>query len=384
MNLKEYIEKENLILPDYSNLNIVDLVSTLYSRYGVDIKNNENIKKLDKIIPNKKHTVLILIDGMGSNLASLLDDNSLLKNNKIDDMLTVSPSSTACVLTSLATAKYPSEHGIIGWYNYNRKFDITYLPLLFIDRKNNKSLSEYNIKSSDIFIKESKLNNLKVKTNVLYHENICNSTYSNYVANNRTAYKSIEDAFDKIIDIISINNETFTYLYISDIDDLEHDNGYNHPKVIEKLTYIDSQIKRLENIKDVTTIITADHGQTNVKNDIIMDFNKYNKYFYAYPGIDYGMVTYYVKKGMEKEFETEFNNNYQNQLFLFKTEEFIDLNIFGPNNNNIISNLGEYISLCNQDSYLVNDVNIEEYVGKTKGNHSGLTKDEMIIPLIVI
>ena len=384
MNLKEYIEKENLILPDYSNLNIVDLVSTLYSRYGVDIKKNENIKKLDKIIPNKNHTVLILIDGMGSNLVSLLDDNSLIKNNKIDDMLTVSPSSTACVLTSLATAKYPSEHGIIGWYNYNRKFDITYLPLLFIDRKNNKSLSEYNIKSSDIFIKESKLNNLKVKTTVLYHENICNSTYSNYVANNRTAYKSIEDAFDKIIDIISINNETFTYLYISDIDDLEHDNGYNHPKVIEKLTYIDSQIKRLENIKDVTTIITADHGQTNVKNDIIMDFNKYNKYFYAYPGIDYGMVTYYVKKGMEKEFETEFNNNYQNQLFLFKTEEFIDLNIFGPNNNNIISNLGEYISLCNQDSYLVNDVNIEEYVGKTKGNHSGLTKDEMIIPLIVI
>lgn len=56
----------------------------------------------------------------------------------------VSPSSTSCVLTSLATATYPSEHGIIGWYNYNREYDISYYPLLFIDRKQNKSLKEFN------------------------------------------------------------------------------------------------------------------------------------------------------------------------------------------------------------------------------------------------
>ena len=73
-------------------------------------------------------------------------------------------------------------------------------------------------------------------------------------------------------------------------------------------------------------------------------------------------------------------------MHLFKTEEFIDNKVFGPNKGNqfISNNLGEYISLCNSDSQFINSTEIDEYYGKTKGNHSGLTKDEMVIPLIVI
>lgn len=29
---------------------------------------------------------------------------------------------------------------------------------------------------------------------------------------------------------------------------------------------------------------------------IVMDFNKYHRYFYSYPTIDFGTVCYYVKK----------------------------------------------------------------------------------------
>ena len=47
-------------------------------------------------------------------------------------------------------------------------------------------------------------------------------------------------------------------------------------------------------------------------------------------------------------------------------------------------NLGEYISICRKGRYLINNPNIEKYYGKIKGNHSGLSCDEMIIPLIII
>ena len=40
------------------------------------------IKKLANIVKLKKHTVLILIDGMGSNLIDILKKSSLLKRNK--------------------------------------------------------------------------------------------------------------------------------------------------------------------------------------------------------------------------------------------------------------------------------------------------------------
>lgn len=389
MNLKEYIEKEKLLLPNYDNLNFVDLVKYLYNKYGVECEENDNIKKLKQIIPNKKHTVFILVDGMGSNLIEILDDNSILKNNKVADMITVSPSSTGCVLTSLATATYPSEHGIIGWYNYNREHNIDYYPLLFSDRKHNKSLKEFNIKVEDIFKVKSKLNELNVKTTVLYPDYIYNSIYSNYVANNdiRKYYTTMEDAFNKILEITSYDKETFTYLYLPNVDNLEHDNGFDNKIVLNEIYNIEAQLKRLNN-KDILTIITADHGQTNVdtNKDIVMDFEKYDKYFYAHPGIDFGMATYYIKKGMEDEFLQEFNKDFENKMYLFKTEEFIENNIFGPNENNsyLLDNLGEYISICNHDSQFINSPEIEDYYKKTKGNHSGLTKDEMIIPLIII
>lgn len=387
MKLKEYIEKEKLLLPNYNSLNIVDLVKYLYSKYGVKCDENDNIEKLKNIIPNKKHTVFILIDGMGSNLINTLDNNSILKKNKVTDMITVSPSSTGCVLTSLATATYPNEHGIIGWYSYNREYNIDYYPLLFCDRKQNKSLYDFNIKANDIFKVNSKLNELNVKTTVLYPNYICDSVYSNYVANNsiRRAYTTLENAFEQIIEIVSSNEETFTYLYFPNIDNLEHDNGVNSKVVLNEIHNIEAQLNRL-NDDNVVVVITADHGQTNITKDIVMNFNKYNKYFYSYPGIDFGMATYYIKKGMEEEFVKEFTKDYKDKMYLFKTKEFIDNKIFGlsENNMNILNNLGEYISLCNSDAQFINSPEIEEYYGKTKGNHSGLTQDEMIIPLIVI
>lgn len=387
MDLKEYIKKENLILPNYNNLNIVDLVKFLYGKYNVKYVENKNTKKLGEIIPDKKHTVFILVDGMGANLVNLLDDESILKKNEVVDMLTVSPSSTGCVLTTIATATYPSEHGMIGWYNYNRKYNIDYYPLTFNDRKHNKSLKEYNITAEDIFKIKSKINELNVKTNVLYPSYIYDSVYSNYVANSsiRSSYSDLADAFNQIEKIISLNEKTFTYLYIPDIDSLEHDNGVNSEIVLNKLKEIESYLCKLPK-DDVAIVITADHGQTNVSDDITMDFEKYNKYFYAYPGIDFGMATYYVKKNQEEEFVKQFNNDYKGKMYLFRTKKFIDSNVFGPNENNdyLISNLGEYISLCNSNAQFINSLEIDEYYGKTKGNHSGLTKDEMIIPLIVI
>lgn len=117
-----------------------------------------------------------------------------------------------------------------------------------------------------------------------------------------------------------------------------------------------------------------------------MDFEKYDKYFYAYPGVDFGMATYYVKRGLEREFVSEFNKDYKDKMYLFKTNEFIDNEIFGPKekNNYILDNLGEYISLCNKNAQFINSLEPEEYLGKTKGNHSGLIDVEMIIPLIII
>ena len=387
-NLRKVLEKNNFVIPNYKNLNIVDLAKTIYSRFGIKFESNSNIEKLSQLIPNNNHVLLILSDGTGSNLIDKLSSDSILRKNKKCDLITVFPSTTGCVLTSLVTATYPSTHGIWGWFNYNKDLDRDYYPVLFIDRKTKKSLNKFNIDSKDIFKIDSVLKKLNVKMNVLFPDYINDSVYSNFVANkeDRHPYTNFDDIVEFMRMNCQTNDKSYTYLYLPHIDDIEHNNGVDSKLVLNKLKEIESLVEKLSDNKNLTIIFTADHGQTNIAKDIVLDFKKYGKYFYAYPSIDYGTASYYIKKDCIEDFVREFEKDYKDSMYLFKTEDFVQENMFGIGKMSTYAkdNLGEYISICKKGSYLINDTNIEEYYGKIKGNHSGLTEDEMKIPLIVI
>ena len=303
------ILKNDFIMPNYSNVNIVDLMRSIYCKYGIKTEMNKNVETFKTMIPNNKHTLFVLSDGTGSNLINKLNDNSILKRNKKKDIITVFPSTTACVLTSVVTAHFPERHGIWGWFNYDRSFDIDYRPLLFCDRKSETDLLDYNIKQQQLFVQDSLLNNLNTKVNVLFPNYIYDSVYSNFVINKKNRY-SYND-FNDIVNFMEKNckneDESYTYLYIPDIDTLEHENGIDNEIVKNKLEEIETLIEKICKNKDLTIIFTADHGQINITKDIILDFEEYSNMFYAYPSIDYGTASYYIKKGYENAFEKSFN-----------------------------------------------------------------------------
>ncbi len=382
------IVKNNFLIPNYNNPNIVDLMRAIYCRYDVKIKTNKNIEMFKELIPYNKHILFILSDGTGSNLINKLSDDSILKRNKKEDIITVFPSTTACVLTSLVTAEFPEVHGIWGWFNYDRNLNLDYCPLLFCDRKNGTDLVNYGIEPKQLFQQDSLLNSLKTKVNVLFPNYISDSVYSNFVINkeNRYSYNDFDDIVTFMKNNCQNENESYTYLYLPDIDTLEHENGIDSEIVQNKLKKIENLIEQICMNKDLTIIFTADHGQTNITKDIVLDFKEYEDMFYSYPSIDYGTASYYIKKGYKKKFEKSFKEKYEQDMFLFKTTDLIDNNFFGIGNfkPRAKDNLGEYTSICKKGTYLINDPNIEKYHGKIKGNHSGLSSDEMIIPLIII
>lgn len=393
MNLVECFDNKNMIYPDYKKCSIIDVVRTIYKYCGYQYKLDNTNREIDQYIKNKKHILLILSDGMGSNLIDSLSNEMLLKRNKVADLLTVCPTTTGCALSSVATAEYPSTHGMIGWYNHNRDRNIDYYTLLFKDRHSGKNLRELRINEKDIYVCESVMNKLKRKTIALFPEKIVNSDFSKFILNkNRLAYNSIVEAFNKVSNNIqkNINVETFTYLYLPYVDSEAHYNGVYSKEVKNVINEIENELIKLkgQKIKDLEIIIIADHGQIDVtEQNITMDFEKYNKYFYALPGIDFGTATYYVKNDKKEEFLEEFKKDYKDRMYIFKTDEFIKNNIFGKDkiSQYMKSNLGEYISFCKKGAYFVNTVNnTERYIGKIKGSHSGFSKEELTIPLIVI
>ena len=285
MNLVECLENNDMILPDYKKCSIIDAVRIIYNYCGYRYNYENTNKEITQYIKNKKHILLILSDGMGSNLIDSLSDNMLLRKNKVTDLLTVFPTTTGCVLSSVATAEYPSIHGMIGWYNHNRDKNIDYYTLLFQERYSGKNLEELGIKEKDIYVCESVMNKLKRKTIALFPETIVNSNFSKFILNkNRFAYNSIEEAFNKAADNIQKNKdmETFTYLYLPYVDSESHYNGVYSKNVNKVINEIEKELIRLisRKIQDLEVIIIADHGQIDViGQDITMDFEKYKQYF---------------------------------------------------------------------------------------------------------
>lgn len=147
-NLKENIEKLNNYLSDtsYNDIDIVDLIKYLSSKFGVKQEiQKEKYQRLEEYIGDSKKVLLVLVDGLGYYKVNELSDNSILKKNLRTGIRTVNPTSTACVLTSVCSAKYPSEHGIFGWWQYLRSQNLNYCPLPMVERKTGKKVEDKGI-----------------------------------------------------------------------------------------------------------------------------------------------------------------------------------------------------------------------------------------------
>lgn len=383
-NLKEIMQKENFVYPDSTLPNIIDVVRTIYTHCGTkeSFQINDQIKN---IIPNKKNILFILVDGMGSNLIDNLPDTSILKSHRLLDINTVFSTTTGCVLPSIAMAKYPATHGLYGWYGYNHDLKLNFKTLPYLNRD---TLEPLTISPNEIFKYPSIMDNLSRRTHAIFPENLVNSVYSNYVAseNKRKSYSNYECIPPMINNLLKESPENFIYLYISQVDSKEHKLGPYSKETKEELSKVELLIENIINTvnsNDFLVVITADHGQLTIHEEVTMDFDKYNKYFYALPTIDFGTASYFVKKTYQKQFIEEFTKDYKNKMYLFSSDELYDQNFFGNEKTKEgRSGLGEYISICVPGVVFVNDCILKTL--NIKGNHTGLTPEEIKIPLIVI
>ena len=343
------------------------------------------MKDFKKYVKNNKNIIFILVDGFGYNLVNSLSNESVLKKNLKKKLNTVFPSATGCVLNSIITGRYPSETGLFGWYGYHRKSETEYYTLLLNDRKTNENLK---LDDKDIFKYDTVFNKFNRKVNIIFPNFLLNSRFSKHVIghNNAYGYNNYKEAFDIISKNIKEEHESFTYLYIPEIDTLEHRTGVYTEDVYSKINELENAISDFIEANDnFEIILTADHGQTNINNIVTMDFDKYNEYFYASPSIDLGTATFFVKEEYREIFKREFQKDFNNSMILYTKEELLKNDFFGKNRTKYAEDcLGEYISLCKKGYAFYNRENEYNEKDRIFGNHTGLTKDEMEIPLIVI
>lgn len=367
---------KNIIIPDY-NKSLMNISTSILKHYNVETKFS-TLPELDKKLEeNYRNVILILVDAMGSEiLKKHLNETEYLRNNQIDILTSVFPSTTVAATTSILTAKPPINTGWIGWFQYIKEEDRSVIFFYNQDFYDNQYKFDYNV--GEKYAPITKIYDLIENKN---KDVIAKEIFPEFRI---PEHKEFKDVCNTILKETKNNNRNFIYAYWDKLDTYLHQEGTESEKVRNHLKEINGNIEELmaDLGDDSIVIITADHGQIDVEEIILFDYKDITDTFRHNPSIEARATAFFIKEGEEKNFENNFNKHFRDKFILFKSEDFIESKLLGDDSKHykLKEFLGDYFAIA-IDKYSF------KMVLSKKGftaQHAGLTKDEMLIPLIVI
>jgi len=388
--------KNKIIYPNYEN-SILNLTSSLLECFDVPAE-FPPLKQLDITELKKNQNVIFLIlDGLGNNLLEKFDDCCrLLSEFRLDVITSVFPSTTTAAITSMMTGISPFEHGAIGWSLYFKEHFklIDFIPV-------NDSVSQENLakKFPSIFnmlppkniFEKIREKNSEIKLFQLSPVTIYNSNYNKKISSGAEviAYEKFEHLFQIMKHLVSEKGKKLIVIYSSFPDALEHRFGVYSQEVRDLLTEFNLELEKfLSKVKNTNSslIISADHGLIDIKKYHQLDANSPiypNLILPAFP--EPRFVSFFVKQHKLKEFE-EAVNALDSEFLFMKREQFLSSELIAGNriHPKIDDFVGNYVGIATGTSAFKNVFPNFPKPPIFKAHHSGLTPDEMFVPLIKI
>jgi hypothetical protein len=357
-----------------------------------DLPEEAGVETLRSSIGPAEHYIFILVDGLGMNLEPMYPKGGFFDTTFHTELRAVFPSTTASVLTSLATGLWPSKHAILGWNTHLPEYGRTVKPILFLDRKTGKPLKRFGLKLEDVFLYRSLLPRYKRKNRSYLPSSIAGETYSRY-CQGHTAYRGSRSFTDLTTSVATrvkrARKPTYTHVYCPYIDKEIHKSGLQSEKVAEQMAQIDAAMLWLwERVgQAVRIIVTSDHGLINIpkkRHLVLRDDNELMEQLVVPPSGESRLPIFHLKEGREEAFLSCVEKRLAKHFIMVKAAMAEEMRLFGPEPlwPETKSRLGDYIGIADGASIL-------EYVPPGDeprnfvGFHGGLSPDEMRVPLFL-
>lgn len=360
--------------PDYRN-SILNVSNSILKHYRVKV-GYDTLEELDLILEkNYKHVFLVLLDGFGVNfLYKYLDADARLRRDFKKEITSVFPPTTVAATNTVLSGLPPYASGYIGWTQYFKNEDsntIIFYNQDFYDAniKLTENLAEKYLKYESIYEKIR-----KASPDV--------ETFEIFPAFHPDGYASFNEQVDKMIAISKQSNRTFTYTYWTEPDATGHIKGVYVPETEAVVKELNQEYDRLVSslAKDSLVILIADHGQVDVEEiDILADTELMNC-LVRKPSIEPRACNFFVKKEKKEEFLSLFLNKYSDKFLLYSKEQLYNEELLGTGRKHPLLDdfLGDFLAIS-VSKYIFNMLGEPAY----KGHHAGLTRDEMLVPLII-
>ncbi len=375
-----------MIYPNYKN-SIVNVSSAILESF--DIKPIYTPLKQLKNLQEYENIILLIIDGLGYEYLKKNGKNSFLQKHFVRPITSVFPSTTSAATTALETGVAPQQHSVMGWFMFLKEYNIIFAPWSFQPRILNNS-ANLSIKRSDVFL-EPRMTD-KINPSFLIYGKDMSERKVNKEYNKLKDYSTLDEMFVQIkASMDSSKKRKLIICHWGGFDGVSHDNGCKSLKTNEHFMRLDKKICAFTNsIKETNTtiIITSDHGQidTTQSKAIELDDHPELEEMLAMPLCGEHRFTYcYVKSNQRKQFENYVKTKLKFCCDIYKSSELIKNNYFGlfKPNNKLKSRIGDYV-LIMKDNYTFKDWLPNENKFYLRGIHGGLSREEMLVPLIWI
>src|SRR5205814_172014 len=112
---------------------------------------------------------------------------------------------TACALTTVATAAYPNHHAATGWFTHLPEFGTTAVTLPFLDRFSHRPLTESGLGIGDMIDAPPVLSRFTHEALTLSPESVSGSLYNRFGRGGTAGagYRTTQEAIDRIIEPVT-------------------------------------------------------------------------------------------------------------------------------------------------------------------------------------
>ena len=379
---------KNIVLPNYEH-SILNTITSILKYYNVET-NHTSLEKLDKDLQKRyKNVVFMILDGMGEHILTPISPKGYFKQNELECVTSVYPSTTTAALTTYYSGKAPYETGWIAWSQYFKEYGRA-IDML----KHRESYEGEDIKGAKIDVFKEIVNYIpifeqieKASPNVKAYE--LEPTYTDKRAKRSIRADNIDEIIENIEMLCENPGEKFILAYSDNPDGLLHKFGTDSIEVSDYIKETEQKIEKMckELDEDTIVIISADHGHKNIEKAYTMlDYPEIQECLILPPSLESRAIAFWVKEDMKTQFEERFKNAFGEEFLLMTKEEFLQKNLlgFGKKHPKIDDFIGNYIALSISSSIIRIETFWSDGKPVKKSTHCGLTKEEMEVPVIVI
>ncbi len=387
---------QDLPRPDYNGGSIVNLMSSIIRARG-GRSPHRTLRGLPPaaLRPCKK-VVLLLLDGLGSNqLHSFIlkgKGRKFFARHPWQTMTTACPATTAAVVTTLATGATPAEHAILGWHLHlpDLGMDGTILP--FVTRTDTPiATDDFNLEK--YLALPAPVATIRGRRVLISKGHIPTSRTSMAMSwwTERRSFETLDGMLRQLRAFARSPGRAYAYAYWPDYDSLCHQYGPTGRVSARHLTELDAFLARVQRAfagTDTLLLVTADHGHMQTHTSIhLAEIPGFYDTLATLPSGDARMVQCFVRPSRVKEF-----------LRLTRTAPLVGNSVcvplsgilrsglLGPGKPHpaLLNRLGDYTLFAAPGHAFLYPPALSIYKKAKRGNHGGLSADELDVPLFVV